>query len=408
VPGDDEHRRAARRRVRAQVRHRAFELAAVGRRGLDRDAVDVGVFAGQLAERPPRALGVLRVGGDPFETAVGGRAEVDRGLAARRGRRPGRFEELLAGADEVGGAGADLLRVGEQHVGADRHRVGEQLQLAFAEHRDERFHAFDGDAVGQLGEHLGQVGVGFVRLRELRGLLPDRLGEQQLTARRSGDARDLAGQRPLVGDGERADLADLVTPELDPDRVLRGRAEQVEDAAADSELAALLDHVDAGVGQLDQPFQQGVEALLLADDQVDGRQGTQAGSHRLDQAPDGGDDDAQVVVAGLQPVEHFQPPPDGVGAGREPLVGQRLPGGEVGDPALAEERAQRRGQLVGLAAGGSHGEHGFPGTVVTGEGGDDELPRGDRPLEFEQRRTGALDHSAQGRVGKGGGEESGQ
>ena len=199
-------------------------------------------------------------------------------------------------------------------MGALGHRVGEQLQLAFAEHRDERLHALDRDAVRELREHLGEVRVRFVRLREVPRPRLDRLGEQQFAARRRGDALDLAGQRPLVGHREGADLADLVAPELDPDRVLRGGAEQVEDAAANSELAALLDHVDAGVGQLDQPLEEFLERLLLADDEVDRLERAEAGRHRLDQAADGRDDDAEAVVLVLQPVQHLQAAPDGVRA----------------------------------------------------------------------------------------------
>ena len=50
-----------------------------------------------------------------------------------------------------------------------------------------------------------------------------------------------------------ADLLDLVAPELDPQRVLLGRREDVEDAAAHRELAAPLDQVDPGVAELDEP-----------------------------------------------------------------------------------------------------------------------------------------------------------
>lgn len=66
-------------------------------------------------------------------------------------------------------AGADLLGIGEQHVRALGHGVGEQLQLALAQHRDERLHALARDAVGELGEHLGELGVRRVRLGQLGG-----------------------------------------------------------------------------------------------------------------------------------------------------------------------------------------------------------------------------------------------
>ena len=77
-------------------------------------------------------------------------------------------------------------------------------------------------------------------------------GEQQLAARRRPEAvlGDLEGA--LVGDLEPAHLLDRVAPELDADRVLLGRREDVEDAAAHGELAAPLDEVGAGVGGRDE------------------------------------------------------------------------------------------------------------------------------------------------------------
>ena len=101
--------------------------------------------------------------------------------------------------------------------------------------------------------------------RQLGGPLPHVFGEQQFAAadRDQRVDRDL-GYRPLVGDGEHPHLGDLVTPELDAHRVLGGRREDVQDAAAHRELAAAADHVDAGVGQLDEPGDDVVELGLGA------------------------------------------------------------------------------------------------------------------------------------------------
>ena len=59
--------------------------------------------------------------------------------------------------------------------------------------------------------------------------------------------------RALVGDLEDADLLDRVAEELDPQRVLLGRREHVEQPAPDRELAALADHLDPRVADLHQP-----------------------------------------------------------------------------------------------------------------------------------------------------------
>ena len=152
----------------------------------------------------------------------------------------------------------------------------------------------------------------------------DRLGEQQLAAAGRVQLVD-RGDRALVGDGERAQLAHLVAPELDAHGVLGGRREDVDDAAADGELAAGGDHLDAGVGQLDEPDQQLVEVVLVADPQRHRVEPAQAGRDRLDQAARGGDDDARRGVRVGEPGGRSQAAADGVRARREPLVRQRLP-----------------------------------------------------------------------------------
>ena len=93
---------------------------------------------------------------------------------------------------------------------------------------------------------------------ELGGAPAYVVGEQQLAARRRPEPLDLL-EGALVGDREGADLLDVVAPELHPQRVLLGGREDVDDAAADGELAALLDQVDAGVRRVRQPAHDVVE-----------------------------------------------------------------------------------------------------------------------------------------------------
>ena len=66
------------------------------------------------------------------ETRRAERLDVDRRVAADRGRRPRRLQELPAGLDQVGRAGADLLRIADQHRGARGQVVGQQRQLGRA------------------------------------------------------------------------------------------------------------------------------------------------------------------------------------------------------------------------------------------------------------------------------------
>ena len=90
------------------------------------------------------------------------------------------------------------------------------------------------------------------------------VGEQDLAAGRRPQAVLGDLEAALVGDLEPADLLDRVAPELDPDRVLLGRREDVEDAAAHGELAAPLDQVGAGVGRRGERLDDVLQRALVA------------------------------------------------------------------------------------------------------------------------------------------------
>ena len=131
--------------------------------------------------------------------------------------------------------------------------------------RRQRLHALDRDALGELVGELAQLGV---RGPELGGPAAYVVGEQQLAARRRPQPVELV-EGALVGDRERADLLDVVAPELHPQRVLLGRREDVDDAAADGELAAPLDQVDPGVRRVGQPAYDVVEVGRVPDRELD-------------------------------------------------------------------------------------------------------------------------------------------
>ena len=58
-----------------------------------------------------------------------------------------------------------------------------------------------------------------------------------------------------------------------------------------------------------------------------------------------------------QPAQDVQPPPDGVAAGGQPLVRQRLPGRVHGHPLARDEIGQRGRQVLRLPGGGGDREH---------------------------------------------------
>ena len=122
----------------------------------------------------------------------------------------------------------------------------------------ERLHPLDGDPLGELGAHLGELGV--PPGQDRRALAHGR-GQQQLTAGRRPEPVPGDLERALVGHAEVADLLDVVAPELHPQGVLLGGREHVEDPAADGELAALLDQVGRGVAD----GHQGLGEVLVGD-----------------------------------------------------------------------------------------------------------------------------------------------
>ena len=193
----------------------------------------LGLVEAERAHRPPRLVLGQGVLADVGQGAVRRRAQVDRGAAATGRGRPARAEELLAGGDQVVGAAARALRVEHQHMGVGRHQVDQELHLV-DEHGRQRLHALDRDPGGDLVGQLEQLRVGLAEGGRAAAYL---VGEQQLAARRRPEPLDLL-QGALVGDGEGADLLDVVAPELHPERVLVGRREDVDDATADGELAA--------------------------------------------------------------------------------------------------------------------------------------------------------------------------
>jgi hypothetical protein len=117
-----------------------------------------------------------------------------------------------------------------------------------------------------------------------------------------------------------------------------------------------------------------------------------------------------------EPAEHGEPAADGVGARRQALVRQRLPGRVGADLLRREQRTQRGGQVVGLAAGGGDGEHrpaGAAGGTVGGERRDGERAHGGRcgqvePIGVGEARHGEITRAGQPGVAQGGGEQAGQ
>ena len=185
---------------------------------------------------------------DVGEVAQRRGAQVDRRRAAPGSHRPRRVEELLRRPHEIGRSRPHPFGVTDDDVRAGRQLVEQQRHL-LDEHGGERLHALDGLAATDRVQQLTQLRV---LGEQRRRLALHVLGEQQLAARRRPQPVLGDLERALVGHLEVADLLDLVTPELHAQRVFLGGREDVQDAAAHGEVAALLDELGAGVTGSDE------------------------------------------------------------------------------------------------------------------------------------------------------------
>ncbi len=219
----------------------------------------------ERGQRPPGKTELVGGRADLLDRPEGGAAEVDRRPPASRRVHPGRVEELLAGPDKLGGAGADAFRIAGEHAAAGRNMVDQQIH-PLGEHGREGLHALHADAFRQLAEYLGKTGV--FRCQPFGGST-DRGGEKQFAARRRPQPAGGRLHAALVSDLEVPDLFHRVAEEVDPQRMLLDGREDVEDAAADREVAALLDQVRACVPGLDKPGEHVLKVRLVAGPQPD-------------------------------------------------------------------------------------------------------------------------------------------
>ena len=176
------------------------------------------------------------------------------------------------------------------------------------------------------------------------------LGELAVLGGELGGGRDLDGlgvaERALRERREPAQRLDLVVEQVDADRALLGRRVDVEQPAADRELAAVLDLVDALVPGGDEVARALVEVEQLADLEGEAVRAQRRVGDLLGQGDRGHDDDG------------------GLGAGA--AIQQRV---ERGDAQADEVRRRRQVRLVRDAAARieAHGARPQPGAQVGGE-----------------------------------------
>ncbi len=196
--------------------------------------------------------------------------------------------------------------------------------------------------------------------------------------------------------------------------MLLGRREHVDDPAADRELAAPLDQVDAGVRRIGEPLHHVLQGRGLARHQLDRLEVAEPLDLGLEHRAHGCDHDLERPVPRVvgtrvrQPAEHCEPAADGVAARAEPLVGQRFPARVERHRVGVEQRAQLLDQVFGLPRGGGDGKHPATGPH---QPVDHERPHRGRTGEVERAHRAAArisDRLVEGGVGENGIGEAGE
>ena len=310
----------------------------------------------------PFRLGQLGVGKDlaqPFDFGrvvagdqdvfAGGRA-VELGLDLRELAR----KSLDALDPQVAGR---LERVGRQGRDGDRGQADQALEAAFD--GEEPAHVFEAAEilpallaeVGGLEQgdpgSFGKVIDGMAEARQIGFFETERGRERD---------RVPAIERALGFDVEGPDRFDLVAEKLDADRVGRIRGEDVEDAAADAELAGYLDDLGPRHSALEQPCRQLFDGHGVADGDGARHPRQRLGlGHRLKGRLKRRDDQPRRAGA-RELLEHPHPPAENFIGGVQ-LARQLFPGREDlgNDP---RERGDVVAKVVDVADVGQQDHHG--------------------------------------------------
>ena len=206
----------------------------------------------------------------------------------------------------------------------------EQGRQPLLEQRQPMLHAGEAAALAdRLVERIagrgGAEGLAIAAAEALdRFLVEQRFGRGQ-----QGEAVDPAGGA-LVGGVEAADAFDLVAEEIEPQRLFLARREQIDQPAADGELAGIGDGVgaDIAVGLEQRGELVAVDPLAggeLGDELADAERGQRA----LGRGVDRGDEQLRPLAAcagarAAPPAARTSTRSDGRGA----VVGQAVPGRE--------------------------------------------------------------------------------
>ncbi len=173
-------------------------------------------------------------------------------------------------------------------------------------------------------------------------------------------------KRALGVGRERPDRLDLVPEQVDPQRLAPGRGEHVEQPAADGELAALLDALDAFVAGVGELLGQSPEARYLTRAEPQHRRALPRRRHRLGQGECRGADE----TSGREHLERPRALAHQVGRWPQARADADAARGQERHRLLAGEPADRLGQVARVGVVGH--EHREPAAELGVEGGEQQ------------------------------------
>jgi hypothetical protein len=255
-----------------------------------------------------------------------------------------------------------------------------------------------GDEDGRVGRQVeeGLESIDRQQLGDVRAVLGvlerGDLGQLAMLGRELGGGRDLdrlgLAQAALGEGGEEADRLDLDVEEVDAHRAVLGGRVEVEDAAADGELPAVVDLVDALVARGHELLADLVEVEQIADADGERVRAQRRVGHLLAQRHRADHDDRRLRARGplgQQGVEGGHAQADQVRRRREVrLVGHAAAGVEAHRSRL-EPRPQVGGEVAGLAVVAGHHERRAVGMGALGQRRDEVGPH-----RLRHERTAAI------------------
>ena len=368
------------------------EAAAVEQGGVEAfEAVARALRLAAVVEGDDRAV----AGADQFlQLALGLFDAARRRLGARGAER--RLVVLAGAAHGEDRAGGERRRDLDVEVAGvvGVHRRGRVLPVVAQRRLDllgggEDHRRLLGHEVERGAEVLQRQNLGGARrLLPFFGRLHRRqLGQLAVLGVELGGGRQLdplgVAERALGEGREPAHRLDLVAEELDPHGALLGRRIDVEDAAADGELAALLDLLDPLVAGGDQLARGGVELDFAARLEREAGGAQRGVRHRLGERGGAGDHNRVLLVA--QRLQGVDPQADQMrGRGDVRGIAGAARGIEA-DPAGRKVGAQIGGEVAGRAIVGAD-EQGRPAgqtTVVLEQGRQQQRPQSGRGAELD-------------------------